>query len=72
MGFLVILLSVSFPSQITIKHPDNTVETEVQLSSLYFSSRETGKGYKMLINVIDFIFFESFPEHSLIYLYMQM
>lgn len=72
MGFLVILLSVSFPSQIPIKHPDNTVESEVQLSSFYFFSRETGKGYKMLINVIDFIFFESFPEHSLIYLCMQM
>lgn len=72
MGFLVILLSVSFPSQIPIKHPDNTVEIKVQLSSFYFSSRGTGKGYKKLINVIDFIFFESFPEHSLIYLYMQM
>lgn len=31
-----------------------------------------GKGHKMLINVIDFIFFESFPEHRLIYLCMQM
>lgn len=72
MGFLVISLSVSFPSQIPIKHPDNTVETKVQLSSFYFSSREMGKGHKMLINVIDFIFSESFPEHRLIYLYMQM
>lgn len=71
MGFLVILLSVSFPSQIPIKHPDNTVESKVQLSSFYFSSRETSKGHKMLINVIDFILFESFPEHRLIYLYMQ-
>lgn len=31
-----------------------------------------GKGHKMLINVIDFIFFESLPEQRLIYLYMQM
>lgn len=71
MGFLVISLSVSFPSQIPIKHPDNILETKVQLSSFSFSSREMGKGHKMGINVIDFIFFESFPEHRLIYLYMQ-